>query len=97
AGEAGGQGLDHGHEIETEEGEVVQVVLGERLAAQVSMYEAQPAETAEAAPQAADVGERQAVGIADDDVFDRAVAREKHADLPVDLPGRLGQVAGELG
>jgi hypothetical protein len=61
------------------------------------MDQAEAPEAADTTPQAPDVGEGQAVGVAHDDVLDRAVAREEHADLAVELPGQLGQVAGELG
>jgi hypothetical protein len=37
------------------------------------------------------------VGVAHDDVADDAVAPEQDADLPVELAGGLGQVAGQLG
>ena len=97
AGQAGVQHLDRGHEVEPQEGEVVEVVAGERLALEMGVDEAQAAEAADAAAQAADVGEGQAVGVAHDDVADVAVAAEQDADLAVEPAGGLGQVAGELG
>src|SRR6185312_10584813 len=97
AGQTGVQHLDHGDEVETEERQVVEVVAGERLTLQVSVDEAQAAETADAAAQTADVGQRQAVGVSHDDVADLAIATQKHADLTVEAAGDLGQVAGQLG
>ncbi len=96
AREAGGEGLDHRHQVQAEEREVVQVILGERLAFEVRMDEPQAPEAAEAPPQAADVREGQALGVSHDDVLDRAVAREEHPHLALELPGDLGQVPGEL-
>ncbi len=97
AGQAVRQHLDRGHQVEPQQGEVVEVVAGERLALQMGVDEPQAAEAADAAAQAADVGQGQAVGVAHDDVADDAVAPEQDSDLPVEPAGGLGQMPGELG
>ncbi len=62
AGQAVRQRLDGGHQVEPQERQVVQVVLGQRLAAEVGVHQAQAAEAADAAAQTADVGQVQAGG-----------------------------------
>ena len=61
-GAAVGQRLDHGDQVEAQQREVVEVVAGERLAAQMRVDEPQAAEAADAAAQAADVGEGRGCG-----------------------------------
>ena len=97
AGQAVTQHLDRGHQVEPQQGEVVEVVAGERLPLQMGVDEPQAAEAADAAAQAADVGQGEAVGVAHDDVADDAVAPEQDSDLPIEPAGGLGQMPGELG
>ena len=97
SGEAGVEHFDRRHEVEPQQGEVVEVVAGERLAFQVGVDEPQAAEAADAAAQAADVGEGEAVGVPHDDVAHVAFAPEQDSDLPVEPAGGLGQMPGELG
>ncbi|HEY8021421.1 MAG TPA: hypothetical protein VIH93_09980 [Thermoanaerobaculia bacterium] len=61
------------------------------------MDEAEAAEAPHPAAQPADVRQGQAVGVADDDVADRAVAAEEDADLAAELARDRGEVPGELG
>ena len=97
SGQAVPQHLDRRHQVEPQQGEVVEVVAGQRLPLQMGVDEPQAAEAADAAAQAADVGQGEAVGVAHDDVADDAVAPEQDSDLPVEPAGGLGQMPGELG
>jgi hypothetical protein len=69
------------HHIEAQEGEVVEVVVAEWLAPQVRVHETQATKPSRPAAQAADVWKHEGFGIADDDVTNRAFAREQHANL----------------
>ena len=88
--------LDHRHQVEAQQRQVGEVVAAEAFAAQVGVHQAQAAETADAAAQAADVGNLDLVRVADDDVAHRAFAGEQHADLAAEVGGERRQVAGEL-
>ncbi len=88
---------DRRHHVEPEQREVGEVVLGERLGLQVRVHEPQAAETDLTGAGAADVRQLELVRVADDHPLDLALAVHEHADLPVQLPGLLGEVAGELG
>ncbi len=89
--------FDGGHQVQAQQGEVVQVVAGERLALQMGVDQPQPAEPADAAPEAPDVGQGQAVGVSHDHVADDAVAPEEDTDLPVEPARGFGEVPGKLG
>ena len=89
--------FDHRHGVETQQGEVVQIVVGERFTAQVGMDQPQRAEPADTAAQAADVGQLELLGVADDDVADVAIAFHQHADLTAELAGDFAEVFAELG
>jgi len=89
--------VDHGHQVETQQGQVVQVVGRERLAPQVGVDQPQAAEAPHAASQAPDVREGEVGRVADDDAADQAVPAEQHTDLPADLAGDLGEVSRQLG
>ncbi len=87
---------DRSDQIETEQGEVGQVVLGQGFTAQVGVDQAQTAEATGAPAQSADVGQHQLRCIADHDVLDAAPAIDEHADLSMKLGRDLAQVAGQL-
>ena len=97
AGQAVRQHLDGGDQVEAQERQVVQVVLGQRLALEMGVHEAQTAETADTAAQTTHVGKVEALGVAEDDVADDPVAAEEDADLAAEPPRDLGQVARQLG
>jgi len=96
AGEPVRAHADGGHHVQPEQRQVGEVVLGERLRLEVGVHQAQPAEADLAGAGAADVGQLQLVGVADDDPLHVALAVQQHADLAVDLPRQLGEVAGQL-
>jgi len=60
------------------------------------MDQTQATEAADAAAQAADVRQGQAVRVTDDHVAHSAVAAEQDSDLPIEAAGALGQVTGKL-
>jgi hypothetical protein len=91
------QDLDHGDQVEPQEREVVQVVVRERLPLEMGMDEPQAAEAPDAAAQASDVRQLEALGVSDHDVADRSVAGDEDADLAAELARDFGQMAGELG
>ncbi len=88
---------DGRHQVEPQEREVGQVVPRERFAVQVRVHQAQAAQPDLAGARAPDVGQREARGVADDDLRDVPLAVEEDADLPVRFSGELGEVPGELG
>ena len=73
--------LDGGDEIEPQADEVDEIVAREGLAADVRVDEPQPAEASLGGAQAADVGEIELAGVADDDGVDLAGAVDEDADL----------------
>jgi hypothetical protein len=88
----------HGdHQVQTQEREVVQVVLRQLLAAEVRVYGAQAAESALADARALEVGPLHAARVADDDVLDVALAVDERAYLPPRLVRKLGELPRELG
>lgn len=88
---------DGGDQVEAQARQVEQVVVGERLVAKVRVHEAQRAEASAGGAEAADVGEGQARGVADDDVLDGAAAVDQHADLAAGGEGGVEEGARELG
>ncbi len=89
-------GLHHGHRIETQQGQVVEIVGGERFATQVGMHEAQATETPHTSAQATDVGQVQGRGVAHHHIADVTLPPDHHSDLAPELPRDLGQVPGQL-
>ena len=89
--------LDGAHEVEAEAHEVDEVVARERLAADVRVHEAKPAEAPLGGAEAPDVRQHQLAGVADDDVVDLARAMDEHADLAARLDAGLDERARELG
>ena len=94
---AAGRELDRRDEIEAEAHEVDEIVARQRLAAQVRVHEAQPAEAPLGGAQAADVGQHQLRRVADDDVVDLPGAVDEHADLPARLERDRRERPGQLG
>ena len=92
-----GRELDGRDEVEAQAHEVDEIVARERLAAQVRVHEAQPAEAPFGRAQAPDVRQHQLPGVADDHVVDLARAVHERADLPPRLDGGLDERARQLG
>ena len=97
AGQAVGQGLDGGHQVEPQQRQVGVVVAGERRGVEVGVDQPQAAQAVRAGAGPADVGEGELPGVADHDRLHVPLAVEQHADLPPHLAGELGEVAGQLG
>ena len=89
--------VDGRDEVEAQAREVDEVVVGQRLAAQVRVYESQPAKPPIRRAEAAHVREHELVRIADDDVLDRAAAMHQHAHLPPGGGGGFGEGLREFG
>jgi hypothetical protein len=96
AGGAVGAGVNGGHEVEAQAREVDEVVVGEGLAAEVGVHEAQATETARGGAEAADVGQHQLVGVADDDMLDGPGAVHEYAHLAPRGGRRLCEGARQL-
>ena len=88
---------DGRHHVEPQQGEVGEIVPGERLALEVGVHQAQATQAHLAGTRAAHVGELELVRVADDHRLDVSLAVEEHADLAVGLQRELGQVPGQLG
>src|SRR5206468_2617995 len=74
--------FERDHQVETEEREIVQVVLRQLLAAQVRVDGAQAAEALRCDARALQVGPLDAARVADDDELDIAFTVNERADLP---------------
>src|SRR5690606_10265745 len=90
-------GLDLANEVQAKVREVGQVVLGQALALQVGVHQAQTTQTALAAAGAARIRQVELVGVAHDHPFDLPLSGDVDADLAADFTGDLGEVAGEFG
>jgi hypothetical protein len=84
------------HQIETKQSQIGQVVLRQLFAAQVRVDAAQAAKTVCGDARAAQVGQFDALGIADDDRLDVALAINERADLPAGLKREFGNLAGKF-
>jgi hypothetical protein len=88
--------VDGRHEIESQQGEIVQVVLRQLFAAQVRVDAAQATEAISRDALASEVWQLDAFGVADCDVFDVALAINEHADLSAGLVREFGELTREL-
>jgi hypothetical protein len=77
--------INRDHQIEPEQREVGEVVLGQFFAAQVCVDGAQAAEAVGGDARPLQVGPLDAAGIADDDILDVALAVNERADLSARL------------
>ena len=93
---ATGADRDRRHQVEAEERQVGEIVLGQRLAAQVRVDQAQPAEAPRAAAQTSDVRQHQLRCVPHDDVLDRTSPVDQDPDLAVELRRDLAHGGGEL-
>src|SRR5262249_16969929 len=84
-------------QVEPEEREVGEVVLRQRLAAEVGVDEPEAAEAAARRTEAADVGKDELGRVPDDDVLDLTAAIDEDADLTRDLGRALAEKRRELG
>ncbi len=84
------------HQIEAQQGEVGEVVLGEGLSLEVGMDAAQAAQAAAAEAEGGEVGDDDLAVVADDDVDDGPLAVDDHPELAAQLEGALAQVAGQF-
>ena len=85
AGRPSGQHADRRHQVQPQQRQVDEVVARQRLVAQVGVHQAQAAEAAAAGADAADLGQVDARGVADEDVLDLAAPADQDADLALDL------------
>ena len=85
-----------GDGVQAQQGKVGEVVLGEGLALEVGVDEAQATQAHLAGTGAADVRQLELVGVAHDHVLHLALAGEQDAHLAVGGVGELGEVTGEL-
>ena len=80
-----------------EQGQVGQLVFGQRLGAQLGQDEPNTAESARTGPSLAQVRDEDTARIADDHLLDAAAAVEEQPESKAGLLGELGQRAGQLG
>jgi hypothetical protein len=88
--------INDSHQIETEQRQVGQVVLRQLFATQVCVDAAQAAKAVGGNARTAQVGQFDALGVADDDRFDIALAINERTDLPAGLVREFGDLAGKL-
>ena len=84
------------HQIQAQQRQVVEVVLRQGLALEVGMDAAQAPQAAAAEAIAAEIRDDDLPVVTDDDVQHRPLAVENDADLPVQLPGALGEIARQF-
>ena len=96
SGQAVASNIDRRHQVEPEQGQVGQVILGQLLTRKVSMQAAKSPESAFSDTHALEVRKDNAASISDDDMFDVAFSVYKHAHLPVDLVRQFGELPREL-
>ena len=77
--------IDCGHQIEPEQGEVGEVILGQFLAGEMGVQTAKSAEAPLAHTHSLQIRQHDAAGIADDHVFDVAFTIYENAYLAIDL------------
>lgn len=94
AGQSTGQHLDGRHEIETQQGEVGQVLIIQRFVIEVRMHEAHPSETVAAAP--AQFREEETAGIPHQYSLDLAAPIQQQTDLPLDFFRDFGECARQF-
>ena len=73
------------HQIQAQQRQVDEIVARQRLVAQVGVHEPQTPEAPAPGPQAADLGEVDPRGVADEDVLDLAAPVDQDPDLSLDL------------
>jgi hypothetical protein len=88
--------LDGSHQVQPQQCQVSQVILGQPVATKVGVQTTQSTESARPDTHAFEIGQHDAVSIAYDNVLDIAFAIDQHADLPADLGRQLGQLPGKL-
>ena len=74
--------LDRGNEVQTQQRQVVQVVLSGRLPAQMRVYETKPAKPSRSSAEPSYVGEFEMGGVSQDHLSNNPVSRNQYADLP---------------
>ena len=88
---------DRGHEVQAQQRQVREVVLGQGLVVQVGVNAAQAAEASGSGPVVVGRRDDDAARVADHDEHDPAGAFDQHPDLAPDLMRQQAEVAGELG
>ena len=97
AGKAALLDRDRGDEVESEHPEVDEVVMRQRLTAQMGVHQAEAAQATDAGTLPTQVGQHELSRFTDDHELDLSAAVDQHADLAADLGGALGERTGELG
>jgi hypothetical protein len=88
--------LDGHHHVQTQNGEVVEVISIERLGAEMGMDTAQPLQPTDALTDAFQGRNLEAPGIAHHDRFDGAMAADQESNLAFDFTREFGKVARQL-
>ena len=96
ARQAIGLDFDGHHHIQAQNGKVVEVILVERLGAQMGMDAAQSLEATDALTDTLQWRDLEAPGIAHHDRFDAAMAADQKPNLTFDFTRELGEVARQL-
>ncbi len=73
------------HQIQTQQGKVGQVILGQGLTTKMSMDATQPAQAAATQAVARQIGDNDFTIVADDDMHDRALAVDQNCKLATNL------------
>jgi hypothetical protein len=89
-------GFHRTDEIEAEKRQIGKIVRGEPFAGQMGVDQAEALETAGGGAEAVEGGNEDVVVRPDDDIGDLTPAGDQNADLAVDLPGELRELAGQV-
>jgi hypothetical protein len=84
------------HQIEAQQGQIGEVVLGERLRLEVGVDAAQPAQAAAPEGIAGEIGDDDLPVVADDDIENRPRAVDDHPELAMQFAGTFGQITRQL-
>jgi hypothetical protein len=91
-----GLDFDSHHHIQAQNGQVVEVILIERLGTQMGMDAAQTLEAAEALTDTLQWRDLEAPGVPHHDRFDAAMAADQQPDLTLNFTRKFAEVARQL-
>ena len=87
---------ERGDQVETEHRQVGEIVVGEVLALQVGVNEAQPPQPFFPKGIVGQIRDENAPLITDDHIFHLAEPVYQNSDLSSDIPGEFGQLPGQI-
>jgi hypothetical protein len=88
--------LDRHHHVQPEDRQIVEIILVERLWAEVGMHAAQTLEATDPLTDAFKRWDLEAFGITDHDRLDGAMAADQKSNLAFDFTREFGEIARQL-